>query len=221
MKPHNFRRRGLLYGGLGVALGLALAGCSPSSPEEPASSPTATATATEQPTSGATTTPATEAPTEEPTSDPEEPPVDNDWSADPQTVEANNAGTEQVITDFRVGSHDGYDRVVLELSGTDDPGWMINWVQRAHEQGRGEELDLEGPAFLDVNVMWVTYPFDEETEKIAYTGRGLQETGDIRAYFDSIFEGQVHLVIGMDQNRPYRVFTLSDPVRVVIDVQKP
>ncbi len=39
-------------------------------------------------------------------------------------------------------------------------------------------------------------------------------------YYDSVFEGQALAYVGVDAERPFRVFALSNPTRVVVDVQQ-
>ena len=47
-------------------------------------------------------------------------------STEPQTAEPSGDWDLQLV-DVRVGDHDGFDRVVLELSGTATPGWGVAW----------------------------------------------------------------------------------------------
>lgn len=226
MKSVSSRRWGGILSAVGalVLTSGGLAGCSGStSPQSPASTAQPQSqSASESPASGGTPTPsgttsASPSPTSSASDDPSA--TDETWTTEPQTSDASNMGPDQVVTDFRLGSHDGYDRVVVELTGDGTPGWMTNWTDHVAEQGRGLPLDLEGPVFLDVKILGAAYPAQGQTN--AYTTHGRKESGDIRAFYDSVFEGEVHLAIGMDQQRPYRIFALSNPTRVVIDVKKP
>lgn len=207
-----------------LAVGLiplfALAGCAStpdtatSAPEPPQSDPTPTITVSPSPSD----TPTQE---QEPEPEPEQPTADTDWSKDPQISESIPGTQSGFVTDFRVASHEGFDRVVVEFSGDALPGWVTGWTDAAFSQGKGDPIEVTGPALLDVTLTGTSFPQNDEETALYFAGASSVSAGEIRAVFDSAFEDQTHLVIGMDQQRPYRVSTLTDPVRVVIDVQTP
>lgn len=124
------------------------------------------------------------------------------------------------IIGMRVGLHPGFDRVVVDFAGQGPVGYTAFWTDNPTEQGRGERLDLDGDTFLSVNITGVSFPITDEDYEIYYGDSDKYWVGDITAIYDSSFEGQAHVAIGMTGKHPYRIFTLEDPVRVVIDVQK-
>lgn len=197
----------LLASGLLAACGNSpTAASSPATPGSTASStvvaagPTATATATP-------TTPVTA----------EEPAFPADTAADTGTASADAALT---VSDVTVGAHDGYDRVVLTLGGTGTPGWRVEYVDSAVDDPSGQSLDVAGSAFLQVLVDGSGYPYD--TGVTEWTGSPLRPTGleQVREVnLRGVFEAQTQAVIGLDHTAPFRVFALSDPTRLVIDVQ--
>lgn len=122
--------------------------------------------------------------------------------------------------DLRFGAHDGYDRVVLELTGEGEPGWWAEYVEEPVDGASGLPIDVEGEAFLRVIVRGVAYP--TEPGAVEYAGEDHLSpdgvaVGDVR--LEGIFEGQQELYLGVSDRLPFRVFRLEDPARVVIDVQ--
>jgi len=123
----------------------------------------------------------------------------------------------------RVAGHPGFDRVVFEFrSDTDRPGVDAGYVDQLKEDGSGEDVDVEGTAFLQVRmepasgVNLSTEPFEE-----TYTGprrlRGdtavvteVARTGD--------FEANLTWGIGLRSKASFRVTVLTNPARVVVDV---
>ena len=126
-----------------------------------------------------------------------------------------------VITDLRTGVHDGYDRVVVELSGEGTPGWSAAWVDTAYTQGKGDPISVTGAHVLAITGTGVTMPVMEDQQETAYTGPwdltvGGPGIGSV--HLDGAFEDQFQLVLGTS-GQDYRIFTLSDPTRLVVDVR--
>ncbi|PHP51776.1 AMIN-like domain-containing (lipo)protein [Actinomyces ruminis] len=136
------------------------------------------------------------------------------------------ADSELIISDVRIGSHDDedYSRFVVEFSGEGTPGWSAQWTDQAHTQGKGDPIDVRGDFTLVVTGTGVTMPISEEQQAVAYTepvrfdfdavgdDEGIEE-----AYLDLAFEDQFQVVLGTD-SQTYRIFTLTNPTRLVIDV---
>ncbi|MDO5719281.1 MAG: hypothetical protein Q4P05_00925 [Actinomycetaceae bacterium] len=123
--------------------------------------------------------------------------------------------------DFRVGLHDDFYRVIVEFDGEGEPGWRSAWVDKAYEIGRGDELPIPPGHVLDINITGTTMPIFEGQPEIYYNGPADKRIDDhVIAWFDAAFEGQTHLAISSDIERPYRIFTLESPTRVVIDLQR-
>ena len=143
-------------------------------------------------------------------------PFPADTSAD--TAEAvDPAGL--TVTAVRVGAHEGFDRVVLEVGGEGTPGWDVRYVDSATAEGSGDPIDLAGPAYLRVTLTGVSYPYEsglDEQGRGAVSGSGTRAvTG---AWYDGTFEGQALAYVGTSRQQPFRVYALSDPTRVVVEV---
>ena len=114
----------------------------------------------------------------------------------------------------------GYDRIVLEFTGHRHPGWTVNYVDEAVLDGSGKVVELGGDAFLDIYASGTTYP---ESEQDSYSGpRQFQpESGGdvVDVYVAGTFEGYTQVLAGIEGDRvPFRVFALSDPSRLVVDI---
>lgn len=207
-----------------AALGAILTvGCSGGDP-----TPTATVTATSDPatTESATPTPTTESATPS-TPAPEVPddtpaPVPFPANTQPDTSTASASANLSPVT-IRVAAHDGYDRLVLDLAGTGQPGWNSRYVDDPRADGSGEPIDLEGSAYLQTTVKGVIYP--TETGAKEYVGsRRFQPASAVvieEVVYGDVFEGQAEVYIGLSSKQPFRVFLLEDPTRIVIDIYQP
>lgn len=125
------------------------------------------------------------------------------------------------VTDVRVGSNDGFDRVVFELDGP-DVGWFVRYEDPPTEMGSGFPIEHPGDSALVVDVLGIAYPFDTE-QTIDLTNRSVSPTGTgsiLRVSGHGIFEGHAQFLISIDgEERPFRVFALEGPNRLVVDVQ--
>ncbi len=168
----------------------------PSSSAEPAPLPASPAATTEEPT----------------------------WSTG-DTSAAPGADSALVVSGFRVGSHpdEGYDRVVVELTGPGTPGWNAMWVEQAHSQGKGEPIELAGSHTLVVYGTGATMPLGEDVPGALDKGRRESVpggTGIVEADLQLTFEDQFQVTLGTG-TQDYRVFSLTEPTRLVVDVRRP
>lgn len=169
------------------------------------------ATTTAEETSEATA-PA-DGPSDEPTDD--APP----FPAETATQTAKPSGEwDLVLQDVRVGSHDGFDRVVLEFAGTGTPGWAVGYVDEPVADGSGEPLPVDGESFLDVYASGTTYPAEGEGVDLSTIDPGSGElVAGVRVV--GTFEGDTQVVVGLDGDAaPFRTFALTEPARLVVDV---
>ncbi len=124
------------------------------------------------------------------------------------------------LTDVRVGSHDGYDRIVFEF----EEGLPELEVARTSPpllaDGSGMELDVDGEAFLQITLRGGTK--QTESGESSYDGPReftpgsdglveLEEGGD--------FEAVSTWYAGLDEEACVRGFALDGPPRIVIDVE--
>ncbi|MBD7917605.1 hypothetical protein H9657_04835 [Cellulomonas sp. Sa3CUA2] len=212
-------------GGLGTATGalalaLALAACGSGS-GTPAGSATPTSSPSPAVTSARPTASSTPAPTSAATTAAAEPTGDLGGFTAPGTEAATDGDAAgYVVTQVRTGSHDGYDRVVYELTGGQGtPGYRVGYVDRAVEDPSDEVRDVDGDAVLQVWLVGTTYPVEGGPQEFSEDLRPAD--GDVEHVVRPLtFEGMTQSFVGVDDGpRPFRVLVLSDPVRVVVDLQ--
>jgi hypothetical protein len=90
-------------------------------------------------------------------------------------------------------------------------------------QGKGDALPLRGGAYLEVVIEAGTN--DVNTGASTYNPRNPNELVNVRGWrtfrqvaFGGSFEGYTTIGVGVRARLPFRVFTLQNPGRVVIDV---
>lgn len=212
-----------------LAVPALLVGCSTSEPSDaPASSPAATSSSTT--TSAATSSAESSAPT----SSPESPTTSTDPKdtagsapvgflgtpslADQPLTQAE--GAELVPVAVRAGSHEGYDRVVIEFTGPGKPGWYTQYTNSPAAQASGKPVAYNGATALVLGIEGTPWPStpqlqEQYAEFTTYPGAGAV-TG---VNFVNAFEAQSQFVIGLDRQLPYSVTFLEGPPRVVVDFQ--
>ena len=208
-----------LGGSLATAV-LLLAACgtdaSPTSASDTSTSSPETSPATPAEPSSDTPSASADSPSDPPSpapSAPDGPPFPG--TTDPQTAEPSGDWDLQLV-DVRLGDHDGFDRVVLELSGTATPGWSVSWEDEAVADGSGDVVPLEGDRVLTISASGTAMPEPGSFEVPARLGpAGALAEVQVNGWF----EGYTQVFAGVEGDpRPFRVFTLADPPRLVVDV---
>jgi hypothetical protein len=130
------------------------------------------------------------------------------------------------ITNVRAGRHDCYDRLVIDLNGSPQPGsWSVQYVDQVRQDPSDQPVPLRGGAFLrivahapEVTPDGVpTYAPANRSELVDVTGfRTFRQVADAGSS-----EGVSSFGLGVRARLPFRVFTLSGPgssSRIVVDV---
>ena len=214
---------GRALGGTLAAAALLLTACgtdtSPTSASDATTSPspetseTSPGTPSASPSDSPSESPSASAESPSPAPAPDGPPFPE--STDPQTAEPSGEWDLQLV-DVRVGEHDGFDRVVLELSGTATPGWGVAWSDEAVAEGSGDVVPLEGDHVLTISASGTAMPEPGSFEVPARLGpAGAVAEVQVNGWF----EGYTQVFAGVEgDERPFRVFTLTDPPRLVVDI---
>lgn len=119
--------------------------------------------------------------------------------------------TELDVVDVRMATHDGFDRVVFDTTGTGAPGWNVDYNANPVQQGSGHPIEFAGSTTLDVMIHGVTGPAD--VPDLPGTGGVVTEV-----LSDITHHGSTHFVIGMNDVVPYSVQVIEEPQRLVIDI---
>jgi hypothetical protein len=127
------------------------------------------------------------------------------------------------LTAVRIGRHEGFDRIVFQFRGQ-VPGYRVAYVQPPIVQdASGLPVDIDGSAFLQARFAPAS-GFDFDLGVPSYTGPNeftpslptlleAERTGD--------FEAVLTWTLGLRRAVDFRVLKLSNPPRVVIDVEHP
>jgi hypothetical protein len=121
--------------------------------------------------------------------------------------------------DLRAGEHRNFDRVVIDLRGK-IPGYDVRYVRRLVYDGSGDPVPLRGRRFIAVALNPAS-AHDRNGNNL-YVGPRLQQLQmpSLRGVaFTGDFEGVVSFGLSLSHRAPFRVFTLSAPSRIVIDVR--
>jgi len=125
--------------------------------------------------------------------------------------------------EVRTGAHPCFERVVIELQGTGDlPGYRVEYVPDPVRLSPSDlTVEIAGDATLVVSIgAWMS-----NTEGEGYTGpqqilpTNVQQIAELRMIEN--FEGMSMWAIGLDQQRGFRVSTLLEPPRIVVDIATP
>ncbi|MFC3960569.1 AMIN-like domain-containing (lipo)protein [Nocardia jiangsuensis] len=187
-----------------LAVAAVLTGCDDSGSAELAPSPGSVSTALDAPA---------------PTAAPEPVPAD----AQPKRGDKSR-GAMLTVTGVRIGHHPGFERVVYDLGGTGTPGWVVEYTDRAVQDGSGTVLDLDADSVLEVRILGSAYPFDtgvipfDNSEPV----RDPQAPGVTGVYRTIVFEGETQSFIGVRGDRPpFEVRTANNPTRLIVDIATP
>jgi hypothetical protein len=124
------------------------------------------------------------------------------------------------LTDVRAARHEGFDRVVFELGSGAPPGYHVEYIDRpVRKCGSGETTEIAGDGWLEVRLEPTDAHTPSGSPTIANRNQavGLEVVKELEQTCD--FEAQVTWVLGVQKPNPYRVLTLNDPLRLVVDVR--
>ena len=122
------------------------------------------------------------------------------------------------VVGVRVGAHEGFDRVVVDLEGDGDPGWFVGYTSTPMQETVGQPLQVAGNSFLNINVDGTVYPFElGKDNDVPVTMAG--DTGNVIDVISAgTYEGRSQVVVGLRSELPYSVQVLEHPTRVVVDI---
>jgi hypothetical protein len=130
-------------------------------------------------------------------------------------------GWPLTVTDVRLGAHGSFDRITFEIAGDGEAGWLIEYEDEPRSQGRGDPVEVEGDAALRVALRGMAYPTDAPEPPYDGPERITPDRLDaiVEVVEDVLYEGYHDFFVGLDAERPYRVERLTEPQRVVIDIE--
>ena len=195
--------------------------------ETPSTQPTPTASPA---TSSTTTAPPPPTTTAAPATTTTVPVCDAAWSAAPDVTSgwpsaAFTAPGRSLQEEVRIGTHPGYDRFLIEFEedGRTPNGWSVSWISGSPlHDGSGEPVDMEGDEFLEVRYLgsagWVTYPEAWYQGPQEFFGSTIGAGNLVEVEMAGDYEGYVTWYVSTQTKRPFNVFTLTGPPRLVVDI---
>ncbi len=130
-------------------------------------------------------------------------------------------GANLVIKDVRVGSHEGYDRFVIEFTGTGTPGYLTGYTDQPLQQASGLPVEVAGNAFLELMIQGTPWGRPGSPDHVVEAGPKPLAAGNILGVTNGgTFEADSQYFIGLDRRRPYNVYVLTEPTRLVVDVER-
>jgi hypothetical protein len=125
-----------------------------------------------------------------------------------------------VLHAIRTGHTASYDRVVFEFTGP-VPGYRVQYRSAITEDPTDRPVRLAGRAFLSVAMQGATLDnaFQGGHELYAGPTRITPNYGQLREVASSgDFEAVLSFGLGVDRKAGFRVLTLTQPSRIVVDV---
>lgn len=134
--------------------------------------------------------------------------------------------TRAPVTGVRVGRHDCYDRMVIDLAGTPAPGYTVRYIDPPYRaEGSGAPLLVAGGAVLQITVRAPAYD-DAGHPTAPWSGTDVVSPAELSAdgyrtfrdvVYGGSFEGYSSFGLGVRARLPFRVLQLTGS-RLVIDV---
>ena len=141
-------------------------------------------------------------------------------SAPPEAVVRTAAPATPLLVAVRAASHQHFDRVVWEFRGGLPRTRDARYVPELLGDASGEPVRIAGNAILQLT-MFQANAHDENTGRATAPRRVVAGLGNVIEVVQSgDFEATVSYGVGLAKRQPFRLFTLRNPDRVVVDVRK-
>jgi hypothetical protein len=121
------------------------------------------------------------------------------------------------VQGVRTGVDGCWDRVVFDLNGS-PAGYRVEYVDTVYSEGQGAPLYVPGGARLSVNLHHPAGNLPYGVNQKAANVDGYPVLRSIT--YGGSFEGHTQYGVGVRARLPFRVFTLANPGRIVIDVAR-
>ena len=142
------------------------------------------------------------------------------FAPDSQVFKKDVPGSTQqaILFTVRAATNTGFDRIVFQFKER-VPGYEVKYVDKVQTCAKGDTLALAGGKRVAVTFRPASaHSGDGPTVDTPNIESGLQYIREAKQSCD--FEGVVGYGLGLLEARPFRVFELQDPPRIVIDFQQ-
>jgi hypothetical protein len=142
---------------------------------------------------------------------------------DGDTDDKTGAGAGGLLTDVRIGDHEGFTRIVFDFREPTFPNWEFGYVAgELHGMIEPEGGWVEGDAFLIARFQpSMTADISGPDVVITYGGPRRIDVGVgsvVQLLIIEDFEANLWWAIGLTGEKPFRVGTLAGPPRVFVDI---
>jgi hypothetical protein len=120
----------------------------------------------------------------------------------------------------RVGRHNGYDRVVFQVRGA-MPGWDVRYVAQVTADPSGRPVTVPGTAVLRVVLTGLAGHDGAGRPTATGTAQTPRLPGLVAVKQAGDVESVMTFALGTGDRLDFRVFGLTGPTRVVVDVAHP
>ena len=98
---------------------------------------------------------------------------------------------------------------------------VVGYNTEPRQQASGLPLEVAGNAYLEVMIQGTPMGMLSQREDLIKAGPMDVAAGSILGVtHGGVFEADTQYILGVDQQRPFRAYTLENPTRLVIDVQR-
>jgi hypothetical protein len=127
-------------------------------------------------------------------------------------------GATALLTGIRHAKHTTFDRLVIDLRGK-APGYDVRYVSAVTADPSGQRVTMPGRYYLQV----VLDPASAYTTSGTHTYSGANRVTTSYATLKGFvingdYEAVLSVALGLSKKAGFRVMTLSNPTRIVIDV---
>lgn len=146
--------------------------------------------------------------------------LDGDWTIEPTRVP--NEATPGVVTlsAVRAANHAVFDRFVIAMEGGAFPGYTVEYAEdEVHRCGSGEPVEMAGDGMLLVRLEPARAHDDQGNGTLDDRSWSLDMPAIVEAEVICDFEAIVEIAIATENVLRYRLTTLTNPHRIVIDVR--
>ncbi|HIW95571.1 MAG TPA: hypothetical protein H9867_03675 [Candidatus Corynebacterium gallistercoris] len=131
-------------------------------------------------------------------------------------------GSHFRVQEMRSGAHRDFDRVVIELVGEGQPGWLVRLTEEPVQSGSGFPIEYEGEQAMVVAVRGVEAPITPEGEVLPPVDHPAKDP-DMKVVLSTTdegwFEGEQRFILGLNKRNPeFKVNLLTGPTRLVVDI---
>jgi hypothetical protein len=141
------------------------------------------------------------------------------WSTSP-TEQRRDSLDPAVVRSVRPEQQERFDRIVFEFSTSAVPGYQIAYTDEpARECGSGKPVTVRGTSTLFVRLSPAQAHTDEGQGTLQWQQRqfAFPTLQEVRQSCD--FEAEVSWVLGLAARNGFHVSELTDPARLIIDIQ--